>query len=209
MVAQPPPARGAPGAASEPVQVPVLRQHAFPTSDGRNLPPGEGQRALLFLSPLPPRALCQSGLKSVKEVVLSQLKMLDTNRNRSDVRERDTGTSPNAAPLQGDAAAYPTTQKGPTFQRKTAPVRDGKCQGRERGDSCNLGSPNSASYKFIPEYLGPEFKMIGFSFPSRGFIYSHATVNSLWMPSICIVSPPFPLGYPKLHTSKTKCTMFP
>lgn len=63
--------------------------------------------------------------------------------------------------------------------------------------------------KFIPEYLGPEFKMIGFSFPSREFIYSHATVNSLWMPSICIVSPPFPLGYPKLHTSKTKCTMFP
>lgn len=31
--------------------------------------------------------------------------------------------------------------------------------------------------KFIPEYLGPEFKMIGFSFPSRGFIYSHATVT--------------------------------
>ena len=50
--------------------------------------------------------------------------MLDTNRNRSDVRERDTGTSPNAAPLQGDAAAYSTTQKGPMFQRKTAPVRD-------------------------------------------------------------------------------------
>lgn len=51
--------------------------------------------------------------------------------------------------------------------------------------------------------------MIGFSFPSRGFIYSYSTVNSLWMPSICIVSPLFPLGYPKLHTSKTKCTMFP
>ena len=63
--------------------------------------------------------------------------------------------------------------------------------------------------KFIPEYLGPEFKMIGFSFPSRGFIYSYSTVNSLWMPYICIISPPFPLGYPKLHTAKTKCTMFP
>ena len=63
--------------------------------------------------------------------------------------------------------------------------------------------------EFIPEYLGPEFKMIGFSFPSRGFIYSYSTVNSLWMPSICTVSPSFPLGYPKLHTSKTKCTMFP
>ena len=51
--------------------------------------------------------------------------------------------------------------------------------------------------------------MIGFSFPSRGFIYFYSTVNSLWMPSICIISPSFPLGYPKPHTSKTKCTMFP
>ena len=63
--------------------------------------------------------------------------------------------------------------------------------------------------KFIPEYLGPEFKMIGFSFPSRGFIYSYSIINYLWMPYICIISPPFPLGYPKLHTAKTKCTMFP
>ena len=42
--------------------------------------------------------------------------MLDTNRNHSDVRERDTDTSPNAALLQGDAAAYPTTQKELMFQ---------------------------------------------------------------------------------------------
>ena len=73
--------------------------------------------------------------------------MLDTNRNHSDVRERDTDTSPNAAPLQGDAAAYPTTQKGLMFQRKTARVRDGKCQSRERGGMWSVNHVHGGNVK--------------------------------------------------------------